>query len=111
MLTLLQWGYPAVALLGSHLKKEWANELAFAECLYIVTDSDEPGRASAQVLAENLGQRAVIVPALSNAKDVSELAAQSDGPAVFAHLVERVGFVPPCRRMIHPSSERLAKPQ
>ncbi len=86
-LTLLQWGYAAVALLGSHLKKEWLDELSLVERLYIVTDSDEPGRASAQVLAENFGQRAVIIPPLSNAKDVNELAAQPDGREVFGHLV------------------------
>ncbi len=88
MLTLLQWGYPAVALLGSHLKREWAEELASAERIYIVTDSDEPGRASAQILAETFGRRAVIVAPIPSAKDVNELAAQPGGREIFGHLVE-----------------------
>lgn len=97
MLTLLQWGYPAVALLGSHFKAEWERELAFAERFFIMTDSDDAGRAAAKILADSLGARAIIVPPLSNAKDVNELATQPDGPAVFAQLVERVRLVPACR--------------
>ena len=87
MLTLIQWGYPAVALLGSHLKAEWEKELAFAECIYIVTDSDAPGRASATKMAETLAERAIIVPPLPDAKDVNELALHNGGEETFAHLV------------------------
>ena len=103
MLTLLQWGYPAVALLGSHLKREWVEELAFAEHLYIVTDSDEPGRASAQILAETFDQRAVIVAPIPSAKDVNELAAQPSGRERFGHLLERT------RAMAHMRSSDSAK--
>ena len=88
MLTLLQWGYPAVALLGSHLKKEWADDLAFAKRIYVVTDSDAPGRASAQVLSRMFCQRAVILGPLSNAKDVNELAGEPNGERLFGDLVE-----------------------
>ncbi len=87
MLTLIQWGYAAVALIGSHLKAEWMEELEFADRVYIVTDSDAPGRASAQRLASTFGERAIIVPPLANAKDVNELAMQPDGRKVFANLV------------------------
>ncbi len=103
MLTLLQWGYPAVALLGSHLKREWVEELAFVERIYIVTDSDEPGRASAQILARIFGQRAVIVAPIPNAKDVNELAAQPSGRECFGHLVERT------KAMAHMRSSDSAK--
>ena len=87
MLTLVQWGYPALALLGSHLKAEWVDELAFAERIFIMTDSDEPGRAAAQKLAEIFRERAIIVPPLPQVKDVNELATQPDGQEVFARLV------------------------
>jgi DNA primase len=73
-LTLVQWGYPAVALLGSHLKAEQISALADAERIFIVTDSDAPGRKSARQLAETFGKRARIVPPLPNVKDVNELA-------------------------------------
>ena len=88
-LTLIEWGYPTVALLGSHLKHEQISEIADAERIFIATDSDEPGRKSARQLAELLGKRARIVPPLPNAKDVNELAMKQNGQAVFARLVEQ----------------------
>jgi DNA primase len=88
-LTLVQWGYPAIALLGSHLKQDQASEIADAERIFIVTDSDEPGRKSARQLAETFGKRARIVPPLPNAKDVNELAMRQRGQAVFADLVQQ----------------------
>ena len=87
LLTLVQWGYPAVALLGSHLKTEWKDELAFAERIFLVTDSDEPGRAAARRIAEIFRGRAITVPPLPRAKDVNELAMQPDGQQVFARLI------------------------
>lgn len=88
-LTLVEWGYPTVALLGSHLKHEQISEIADAERIFIATDSDEPGRKSARQLVELLGKRARIVPPLPNAKDVNELAMKQNGQAVFARLVEQ----------------------
>jgi len=90
-LTLVQWGYPSVALLGSHLKHDQISEIADAERIFIVTDSDEPGRKSARQLAEILGKRARIVPPLPNAKDVNELAMRTGGREAFARLVQQVG--------------------
>lgn len=86
-LTLVQWGYPSVALLGSHLKHDQIREIADAERIFIVTDSDEPGRKSARQLTETLGKRARIVPPLPNAKDVNALAMQPNGQEVFVRLV------------------------
>jgi DNA primase len=88
-LTLVEWGYPTVALLGSHLKQDQISEMADAEHIYVVTDSDEPGRKCAHQLAETFGKRARIVPPLPNVKDVNELAMKQDGQAVFARLVEQ----------------------
>lgn len=89
-LTLVEWGYPAVALLGSHLKQELVKELANAKTIYIVTDSDEPGRRSARRLAQTFGKRARIIPPLPNAKDVNDLATRPQGQAIFAELVRQV---------------------
>jgi len=88
-LTLIEWGYPTVALLGSHLRPDLVNELGNAKRIFIVTDSDEPGRKSARRLAETFGARARIVPPLPNAKDVNELATRSKGRTLFAQLVQR----------------------
>lgn len=89
LLTLVQWGYPAVALLGSHMKEDWKEALAFAKRVYIVTDSDEAGRAAARRLAETFRERAIIVPPLPEAKDVNELAMQPGGRVVFKELLTR----------------------
>lgn len=91
-LTLVQWGYPAVALLGSHLKAEQISALADAERIFIVTDSDEPGRRSARRLAETFGERARIIPPLPNVKDVNELARHPEGHRIFIQLASRVGY-------------------
>jgi len=88
-LTLVGWGYPAIALLGSHLKQDRISEIADAERIFIVTDSDEPGRKCACQLAETFGKRARIVPPLPNVKDVNELAMKQNGQTVFARLVEQ----------------------
>ena len=89
-LTLVKWGYPAIALLGSHFKQDQISEIADAERIFIVTDSDEPGRKSARRLAETFGKRARIVPRLPNVKDVNELAMKQNGQEVFARLVRQV---------------------
>ncbi|MBI3913768.1 MAG: toprim domain-containing protein [Chloroflexi bacterium] len=89
-LTLVKWGYHAVALLGSHLKRDQISAMSDAERIFIVTDSDEPGRKSARRLAETFGERARIVPPLPNAKDVNELAMRLDGHSIFAGLVQPV---------------------
>ena len=89
LLTLIQWGYPAVAIIGTHLKAESVEELAFAERIYIVTDSDRPGRESAEKLAETFGDRALIVPPLPDAKDVNELAQREGAALVFMSLVQQ----------------------
>ncbi len=88
-LTRFEWGYCAVALLGSHLRPKLVNELRDAKRIFIVTDSDEPGRRSARRLAETLGERARIVPPLPSAKDVNELATRPRGREIFAALIEQ----------------------
>jgi len=90
-LTLVEWGYAAVALLGSHLKQDQIDELAHAERIFIATDSDEPGRKSARRLVETFSNRARIVPPLPNAKDVNELAMRPHAREIFAELVQKAG--------------------
>ncbi len=88
-LTLVDWGYATVALLGSHLKPDQIGGFADAERIFIATDSDEPGRKAAQQLAVTFGERARIVPPLPSAKDVNELAKRRHGREIFADLVRQ----------------------
>ncbi len=91
-LTLIQWGYVAIALMGSHVKDELVDQLASAKRIYIVTHFDEAGHRVARQLCEIFGKRASVVPPLPNAKDVNELATHPHGREVFAQLAQRVGF-------------------
>jgi len=93
-LTLVEWGYAAVATLG-HPKREHAQELARARCIYIATDADDAGRQFAATLKETFGDRAIVLPSfkrfkeLQDVKDVNELMEKHpcDGCDIFARLV------------------------
>jgi len=87
-LTLVQWGLPAVALVGTHVRREVLGELVGYARLYLALDADEAGRAGAAVLQEALGPRAVPV-ALPGVKDVAELALLPEGRAVFVDALRR----------------------
>jgi len=86
---MVDWGYPTIALLGSHFKQDQTSELAAAERIFIATDSDGPGSTVCALLAEMFGKRARIVPPLPNAKDGNELAMRPHGREIFAELVQR----------------------
>lgn len=91
-LTLLSWGYAALALMGSHVKDEMVELLADAKRIYIVTHDDEAGQRVARQICEKFGDRAHVVPPLPNAKDVNELARHPRGREVFAELLDRPAF-------------------
>jgi DNA primase len=90
LLTLLNWGYAARCLLGSHLKREHEREFDGISCIYLALDNDDEGRAATEQLAKLFGPRAIVVPHLKGVKDVNELATRPDGCELFARLV-RVG--------------------
>ena len=87
-LTLVQWGLPAVALVGTHVRRDVLGELGRFARLYLALDADDAGRAGAAVLREALGPRAVPV-ALPGVKDVAELALLPEGRAVFVDALRR----------------------
>jgi DNA primase len=89
LLTLLQWGYPTVALMWSHVKDELVDELRDAERIYVVTHPDEAGRRVAGELAEIFGERTYILQPLPGAKDPNELAKQPHARETFAALVQK----------------------
>ncbi|HZR98289.1 MAG TPA: toprim domain-containing protein, partial [Chloroflexota bacterium] len=84
-LTLVQWGFPALALVGTRVRPEALRALgARFERVYLALDADDAGREAAAALAGALGPRAVTVRLPAGVKDVAELAPRSDGRAVFA---------------------------
>ena len=87
-LTLLNWGYPSVALVGTHAGPEVVKMLTAFERVYLTLDNDEAGRAAAETLAQVIGRRAVIVSP-PRVKDVAELATVPDGLRIFARTVMR----------------------
>lgn len=91
-LTLLMWGYPALALVGTHVRPEVVKALARFERVYLVLDTDEAGQAAARDLARALGYRGTVVT-LAGVKDVAELLPRKDGRLVFAQRLAPHGKV------------------
>jgi DNA primase len=92
-LTLVQWGLPAVALVGTHVRREVLRDLARIARPYVLLDDDEAGRAAAGTLCRRLGPGAVVA-ALDGpvgAKDVSDLAPHPGGRDILARALERAG--------------------
>jgi len=90
-LALLKWGYPALALVGTHARPEVLKSLTAFDRVYLVLDNDEAGEAAAETLAWRLGSRAVIVR-LPGVKDVAEFAMQPHGHRSFAHALAQSGL-------------------
>ena len=87
-LALRSWGYPALALVGTHVRAAALRALARFERIYLLLDNDDAGRAATSELVRTLGQRAVPV-SLPGAKDVAELAARPTGRALFGAVARR----------------------
>ncbi len=85
--TLWQWGYQAVATLGTSIKPQDARKLARAAKVIFVPDNDEAGEAAAARWREAVGHGAVLRLS-EGAEDVNDLAQQPDGEETFHRLVE-----------------------
>lgn len=82
-LALSGWGLPALALAGTHARREALGALARFRRVFLILDADDAGRAATAALQQELGTRAVPVPLPGGAKDVADLALQPDGRAAF----------------------------
>ena len=92
VLMLRRWGYPAVALVGTHTRPDIVEQLRGFQRLYLVLDQDDAGLEATLRLAHALGSAAIPVALPDGIKDVAELAPRADGRAVFARaLLEAVG--------------------
>ncbi len=84
-LTLVQWGFPALALVGTRVRPEALRALgAHFERVYLALDADDAGREAAAALTRALGPRAATVRLPAGVKDVAELAPRPEGRALFA---------------------------
>jgi len=91
-LTLCRWGYPAVALLGTHARSDIVERLRGFQRVYLVLDQDDAGLEATIQLVDALGPTAIPVALPDGIKDVAELAPRGDGQATFARvLLEAVG--------------------
>jgi DNA primase len=91
-LTLRHWGYPVVALVGTHTRPDLLDQLREFQRLYVVLDQDDAGLEATFRLVESIGPRAIPVALPDDVKDVAELGPRPDGPALFAAaLLEAVG--------------------
>lgn len=87
-LTLVSWGLPACALLGTQPGRDTIRLLGRVRTVVLVLDGDGPGRDAAAHLAEVLGERARIVTLPEGVKDVNELGTRPDGRATFFELLD-----------------------
>jgi DNA primase len=95
VLTVRQWGYPVLGLLGTSVRPDQIDHLrAFARS-YLVLDTDDAGVEATLTLQESIGPTAVAVALPEDVKDPAELASRPDGRAVFAAaLLKAVGKPP-----------------
>ena len=87
-LTAIQWGLPAVALLGTHVSRSTAQTLARFRRVYLALDSDEAGRRAAGGLATALGQRAAAVELPTGVHDLNDLGRSATGRETFQSCLE-----------------------
>ncbi len=88
-LALAQWDVPACAALGTQGLERVASALRGCPRVFLAFDNDEAGRDAAARLGGLLGPRATALSLPASASDVAELAASSNGRAVFEHLLTR----------------------
>ena len=86
-LALIQWGYSAVCLLGTWLKRQHESLFDNAQSIYLALDSDAAGLAATQRLLALWPDRAVALTLPDGVKDVGELAQRPDGRQVFEALL------------------------
>jgi DNA primase len=88
-LLLWQWGYPAVATLGSRIKREHVEVLQEFPLVYLVPHRDDAGRQMWRECRAAFGERLHTVLVPEEMKDVGDLAEKAPAPArAFARMVD-----------------------
>jgi DNA primase len=91
-LTAIQWGLPAVALLGTHVSRSTVQTLTRFRRVYLALDSDEAGRRAAGGLLTALGQRAVVVELPPGVHDLNDLGRSPAGRETFQRCLELAAY-------------------
>ncbi len=86
-LTLVAWGLPAAAVLGTQGLDRVVAALQPCPRVVLAFDADDAGRAATAQLTERLGQRATALTLPPGVSDVAELAIRPAGRAVFRRLL------------------------
>ena len=86
-LTLVAWGLPAAAVLGTQGLDRVAAALRSCPRVVLAFDADDAGRAATAQLSDRLGRRATTVTFPPGMTDVADLATRPDGRAVFRRLL------------------------
>lgn len=87
-LLLWQWGYPAVATLGSRIKQEHVEFLQGFSRVYLVPHRDDAGRQMWRDCRAAFGERLRTVLVPEKMKDVGDLVEKAAAPVhIFARLV------------------------
>ena len=86
-LTLVAWGLPAAAVLGTQGLDRVAAALQHSPRVVLAFDADDAGRAATAQLAKLLDRRATIITLPPGISDVADLATRPDGRAVFRRLL------------------------
>lgn len=90
-LAAVEWGFCAVALLGTRVPGKVAQSLERFEDVYLVLDADEAGREATAELCQRLGDRAIPVALPPGVADLSSLGCQRDGRSAFTRCILEVG--------------------
>ncbi|MGE0600646.1 MAG: CHC2 zinc finger domain-containing protein [Dehalococcoidia bacterium] len=86
-LTSVEWGFWAVALLGTRVPSKVAQPLERFEDVYLVLDPDEAGREATAELCKRLGDRAIPVALPPGVADLSSLGCERDGRTAFTRCI------------------------
>ena len=111
-LSLLRWGLPTFAAVGTALAPSALEELAALpapQTIYLAFDRDPPGREAARHLATRLRQRVLVVQLPSDVKDVNELALHTDGEARFRECLRHATYAGPAAHTVRSGSGPSAR--
>jgi len=87
-LTAVQWGLPAVALLGTRVSRSTVQALSGFRRVYLALDSDEAGHRAAAQLAAELSSRVAIVELPAGVHDLNDLGRLPEGREAFLSCLQ-----------------------
>jgi DNA primase len=87
-LTAIQWGLPAVALLGTHVSRSAQRALSRFSRVYLALDADDAGRRAAARSMSALGPRAIAVELPPGVHDLNDLGRSPAGAEAFQRCLE-----------------------